>query len=292
MEVRKLRSFLVVAKELHFGRAAEKLNITQPALTHQINQLESELGYELFDKAKRTNNRKVELTESGAYLMKEVSRVIDLLDNTLKRAKTNSVKAKQLKFGIPKISMTSEVIEVLQNLQIKFPETSFKIIEFATVISVQEALFKDDIDIGMTALPIVYKGISYKKIREETLNIIMTEKHPLAKYQKIKIEQLRNDRWIELNNEVRPNILDDIEVLCRNAGFSKDANVTQEVSNVELLLGLVKAEIGIAVFPSYKKAIPDGVISKELDLPNNKKLEVVKVLAFKETLDSKYKKLL
>lgn len=292
MELRKLRSFLVVAKELHFGKAAEKLNITQPALTHQIKQLESELGYDLFDKEKRVNNRKVVLTESGAYLKKEVGRAIDMLDNTLIRAKTNNKKIKQLRLGIPKITKTSEVILVLQNLQIKFPDTTFKIVEYATVVSVQEALFKDDIDIGMTSLPIVFKGLDYNVVREDSLKIIMTEKHPLAKYQKIKIEQLRNDRWIELNNELRPNILDEVEVLCRNAGFSKDANVIQEVSNVELLLGLVKAEIGIAIFPSYEKSIPEGVISKELDLPDNKKLDFVIALAFKEPLGSTFKKIL
>ena len=134
MELRKLKSFLVVAKELHFGKAAEKLNITQPALTHQIQQLESELGYELFDKSKRVNNRKVELTESGAYLMKEVSRVIDLLDRTLKSAKVNSEKSKQLKLGIPKMCLTSEVIELIVKLQSKFEGITFKIIECSTVI--------------------------------------------------------------------------------------------------------------------------------------------------------------
>ena len=101
MELRKLKSFLVVAKELHFGRAAEKLNITQPALTHQILQLENELGYELFDKAKRVNNRKVELTDAGIYLMKEITRVIDLLDRTLKSAKINSQKSNHLKRKSP-----------------------------------------------------------------------------------------------------------------------------------------------------------------------------------------------
>jgi DNA-binding transcriptional LysR family regulator len=234
MELRKLKSFLVVAKELHFGKAAEKLNITQPALTHQIQQLETELGYELFDKAKRTNNRKVELTEAGAYLMKEVSRVIDLLDRTLKSAKVNSEKSKQLKFGIPKTSLTNEIIEVLQNLQIKFPETTFKIIECSTVISVQEALFKGNIDIGITTLPLVFKGLDFQIFREEFLNVIMSKNHPLAKYQKIKIEQLRNDKWIELTRDLCPAILEDVEVYCRNVGFSRDANIVQEVSNVEL----------------------------------------------------------
>lgn len=288
MELRKLKSFLVVAKELHFGKAAEKLNITQPALTHQIQQLETELGYELFDKAKRTNNRKVELTEAGAYLMKEVSRVIDLLDRTLKSAKVNSEKSKQIKFGIPKTSLTNEIIEVLQNLQIKFPETTFKIIECSTVISVQEALFKGNIDIGITTLPLVFKGLDFQIFREEFLNVIMSKNHPLAKYQKIKIEQLRNDKWIELTRDLCPAILEDVEVYCRNVGFSRDANIVQEVSNVELLVGLVDAGIGIAVFPSCFQTNPEGIVSKDLIFSDNTRLEVTKILAFKETLDQEY----
>ena len=288
MELRKLKSFLVVAKELHFGKAAEKLNITQPALTHQIQQLERELGYELFDKAKRTNNRKVELTEAGAYLMKEVSRVVDLLERTLKSAKVNSEKSKQLKFGIPKTSLTNEIIEVLKNLQIKFPETTFKIIECSTVISVQEALFKGNIDIGIATLPLVFKGLDFQIYREEFLNVIMSKNHPLAKYQKIKIEQLRNDKWIELIRDLCPAILEEVEVYCRNVGFSRDANIVQEVSNVELLLGLVNAGIGIAVFPSYVPKLSDGLVSKELVFSDDTRIEVTKILAFKDTLDLEY----
>lgn len=288
MELRKLKSFLVVAKELHFGRAAEKLNITQPALTHQIQQLESELGYELFDKSKRVNNRKVELTESGAYLMKEVSRVIDLLDRTLKSAKVNSEKNKQLKLGIPKMCLTSEVIELIVKLQSKFEGITFKIIECSTVISVQEALFKGNVDIGITTFPVVFKGLEFQVFREEYLNVIMPKSHPLAKYQKIKIEQLRNDKWIELSKDLYPAILDDVEVYCRNAGFSRDANIVQEVSNVELLLGLVNAGIGIAVFPSYVPKLSDGLVSKELVFSDDTRIEVTKILAFKDTLDVEY----
>ena len=278
MELRKLKSFLVVAKELHFGKAAEKLNITQPALTHQIQQLESELGYELFDKSKRVNNRKVELTESGAYLMKEVSRVIDLLDRTLKSAKVNSEKSKQLKLGIPKMCLTSEVIELIVKLQSKFEGITFKIIECSTVISVQEALFKGNIDVGITTFPVVFKGLEFQVFREEYLNVIMPKRHPLAKYQKIKIEQLRNDKWIELSKDLYPAILDDVEVYCRNVGFSRDANIVQEVSNVELLLGLVKAGIGIAVFPSYVPKLSDELVSKELVFSDDTRIEVTKIL--------------
>lgn len=292
MELRKLKSFLVVAKELHFGKAAEKLNITQPALTQQIQQLESELGFELFDKIKRVNNRKVELTETGLYLMKEVSRVIDLLDRTLKNAKINSEKNKQLRVGIPKISPVNEVISVLKKMQFKFPDTTFKIVECSTVVSVQEALFKGNIDFGFTALPLVYKDLDCQVFQKEFLNVIMPKNHPLAKYQKIKIEQLRNDKWVELSKDLCPAILDDIEVLCRNVGFSRDVNIVQEVSNVELLVGLVKLGIGIAIFPSDMMTNLDGIVSKELIFPENVQLGITKILAYKETIDDEYKEII
>lgn len=292
MELRKLKSFLVVAKELHFGKAAEKLNITQPALTHQIQQLESELGYELFDKSKRVNNRKVELTESGAYLMKEVSRVIDLLDRTLKSAKINSEKSKQIRLGIPRLCITNEVVKLIKKLQKIFPDTTFKIVEYATGISVQEALFKGNVDMGITTLPLVFKGLDYQLLHAEFLNVIMPKKHPLAKYQKIKIEQLRNDKWIELNNELRPAIFDEVEVFCRNVGFSRDANIVQEVSTMELLVGLVNAGIGIAIFPSPFSNHTDEIVSKELLFSENTRLELTKVLVFKETLEEEYQQLL
>lgn len=288
MELRKLKSFLVVAKELHFGKAAEKLNITQPALTHQIQQLESELGFDLFDKIKRVNNRKVELTEAGAYLMKEVSRVIELLDRTIKNAKISSEKSKQLKLGIPKICLVNEVMEVLKNLQLKFPDSTFKIVEYSSVISVQEALFKGNIDIGITTFPLVFKDLDYQVFKNEFLNVIMPKKHPLAKYQKIKIEQLRNDKWVELTKDLCPPNLDDVEVYCRNAGFSRNTNIVQEVSNIELLIGLVHAGIGIAVFPSHYPILSEEIVSKELLFSDNNRLKITKILAFKDTLDKEY----
>ncbi len=288
MELRKLKSFLVVAKELHFGKAAEKLNISQPGLTNQIQQLESELGFELFDKEKKNNNRKVELTETGAYLMKEVSRVIELLDRTLKSAKVKSEKGKQLKFGILKISLTNDVVIILQKLQEKFPDTTFKIVEFNTAMKMQEALFKGSLDIGITNLPLIFKSIDYQVLNTEYLNVIMPKNHPLAKYKKIKIEQLRNDRWVEFSKEICPTILEEVEVYCRNVGFSREANIVQEVTNPELLMGLVNAGIGLAIYPSFYSNGYDGIVSKELTFYDGTQLELTKVLAFKDTLDEEY----
>ena len=288
MELRKLKSFLVVAKELHFGKAAEKLNITQPALTNQIQQLESELGFELFDKEKRINSKKVELTEAGIYLMKEISRVIEVLDRTLKSAKINSQKSKQLMFGIPKTCLTNEVVAVLQKLQHIFPDTTFKVVEFNTTMEMQEALFKGSLDIGITNLPLVFKKIDYQVLITEHLNVIMPKNHPLAKYKKIKIEQLRNDRWVEFSKELCPAILEEVEVYCRNVGFSREANIVQEVTNSELLMGLVNAGLGLAIYPSCYSTNYEGIVSKDLIFYDDTQLQLTKVLAFKDSLDQEY----
>lgn len=295
MELRKFKSFLVVAKELHFGKAASKLNVTQPALSHQIKQLESELGFDLFDKDKRTNNRKVELTEKGIYLMKEITRVIDLLDRTLKNAKISTEKNKQLKFGVPKLLLTSEILKIMDLLKSKFPDTEIKIIEFASPIMVQEALYKDDINIGVTIIPIVFKNIEYCNFKTDPIQVIMSKNHQLAKYKKIRIEQLRNDNWIELIDGLPLDILDKIELNCRDLGFSRDANVVQNVTNLTLLLGLVSSNLGVSLITSSLPNFLEGVVSKNLIFPDDKSLEFNKIFIFKKSLDEnqtiKFKKL-
>lgn len=291
MELRKLKSFLVVAKELHFGKAAQKLNITQPALTSQIQQLENDLGYELFNKIKRVQNRKVELTDQGIFLVKEVSRIIDQLDRTLKNAKDASEKSRRLTLGISKMCRTDEVVKFIRFLQDKSPHYNFRIMEYSTSISVQEELFKGNIDIGITALPLVFKNLEYTILKKELLSVIMLKGHPLAKYQKIKIEQLRNDKWVEFNKDYYPAFLHDAELYCKNSGFSREANIVQEVSNIDLLIGSVKAGIGIAFLLSNNTEKFSGLVSKDLSFSNDRPIEVTKIIAYKESLKTQNKEI-
>ncbi|HEU4790730.1 MAG TPA: LysR family transcriptional regulator [Flavobacterium sp.] len=289
MELRKFKSFLVVAKELHFGKAAQKLNITQPALTHQIKNLESELGFDLFDKDKRANNRKVQLTEAGIYLIKEITRVIDQLDKTIQDARSISEKRKEFRIGIHKLS-SNGFFEILQKLQKNFPGATFKIIEFSSLNLIQEAIFKDEVDFGLTLLPIIFKNLNYHIIDKDYLNLVMSVEHPLAKYKQIKLEQFRNDKWVTISKELIPSFLDDLEMSCRNLGFSREANIVQEVSNIDLLLGLVDSKVGVAILPSKYPINTDRIVSKELFISDNKKKEIIAAFVFKDTFDKEFEK--
>lgn len=292
MELRKFRSFIILARELHFARAAEKLNITQPALTHQIKQLESELGFDLFDSDKRINHRKVELTESGAYLLKEAGRVMEQLERVIKNAHVLSLKTKQLRLGIHAASRSNGVFEIVKKLEAILIGTSYKIVEYTVLDSIQEAIFRGDIDFGITLLPIAYKNINYHVLGKEYLNVVMPVDHPLAKYKQVKIEQFRNDKWIGLNKNLLPAVMKDLEKSCLNAGFSREANIIQEVSSVDFMLGLVDSKLGVAILPSLYPLNSYTIISKELLVAENNKIEITVILAYRENLSPEYEKLI
>ena len=86
MELRQLKYFVGVAEELHFGHAAQKLFVSQPALSQQVKLLEAELGVELFVGFKRTQLHKVELTEAGRALLTDAKRILQLSDKAIRNA--------------------------------------------------------------------------------------------------------------------------------------------------------------------------------------------------------------
>ena len=292
MELRKFKSFIILAKELHFAKAAEKLNITQPALSHQIKQLESELGFDLFDSSKRINHRKVVLTEAGVYLLKEIARLIEQFERVVKNANALGMKNKQLSIGIHASSRSAGIFEIVKKLENILPGTTYKIVEFSALEAIQEAVYREDIDFGISLLPIVFKDLSYIDLGTEFLNITMSVHHPLAKYKKVKIEQFRNDKWISLRKELLPAIMKDLEKICLSVGFSYEANIVQEVSSVDFMLGLVDSKLGVAILPSLYPISSDTLISKELFVGENTRLEISAVLAFKKSFNQDLKDLL
>lgn len=284
MELRQLKYFIEVAKELHFGKAAEKLCISQPALTKQINLIEAELGIELFDKAKRLNHKKVALTEAGRFLLRDAIRFSEQFDRMLENTKKVGQKNKQLLLGIYRLMTKSHVAQITKLLLDKNPNTAIKLIEYQTSVEVQEGLIKEEIDLGITHLPLLYKGLSYDYYEESYLKVILPINHPLANYKKIKIEQLRNEKWIEVNKAIHI-VYDEIERRCRAIGFSREANIIQEVTSIELLISLVGIGIGIGVIPSYVIINDVGVVAKDLEFSDdiaNAKLILSQIVAFKK----------
>src|SRR6218665_1222799 len=105
MELRQLRYFLEVAEQKHYGRASEKLFVSQPALSQQIQLLEDELGLELFDRRKRKKERKVQLTEAGIFFAAEAKKILEGIRLATELTRKIGHEEKNVRFGVQKTSL-------------------------------------------------------------------------------------------------------------------------------------------------------------------------------------------
>lgn len=264
MELRQLRYFVGVAEELHFGRAAEKIFVSQPALSQQIQLLEDEIGVELFSRAKRTQLRRVELTEAGSVFLIEAKNILQLSEKAIETARRIGLRQKIVKFGVYRMMLRTRIVEIIKLFSENFPEIEIKIVELPTFLAVQDAIFDETIELGITLLPLKYNQLTETPFKTGYLKVMLSENHPLAKEENLKLEQLKNEKWIEINKSIH-TVFEDIERMCKNAGFNRESFIVQEVSSIELLGGLVSLGVGIAFVPSfYDASRVQGVVCKEL----------------------------
>jgi len=264
VELRQLKYFIGVAEELHFGKAAEKLFVSQPALSQQIHLLEDEIGVELFNRHKRTQFRKVELTEAGIVFLGEAKLIIQNCEKALENARKVGLQQKILKLGVYRMMLRSRIVDVIKVFTENFPDIEIKIVELPTFLAVQDALCEESIDLGITLLPLKSSSLVATPFKTGYLKVMLSENHPLSGMENLQLEQLKNEKWIEINKSIH-TIFEDIEQMCKKAGLNREPFIVQEVSSIELLGGLVSLGVGIAFVPSfYDASRVQGVVCKDL----------------------------
>ncbi|OYY23498.1 MAG: LysR family transcriptional regulator, partial [Sphingobacteriia bacterium 35-40-8] len=150
MEIRHLRYFLTLAKELSFTKASEKLFIAQPPLSRQIKELELELGTPLFNR----NNKKVVLTEAGKYYQKEISQLLQTLDRiNLKTQKMGQHISGEFRIAYISSTFSGDITELVKFLSSKYPFVNFRLYEVPTVEQVI-GLEQGKIDLGIIRAPL------------------------------------------------------------------------------------------------------------------------------------------
>lgn len=250
MELRQLKYFVTIAKEKQFVKAANYLNLSQSALSQQINLLEKEIGVELFDKQKRKINRIVELTKEGKVFLKDAQNILDLCESALDKIRKIRNQKKVLRLGIYRMIHNQRVIDIMGFLGGKFPNHEIKIEEYETHIAVQESLNKDFLDFGITVKPILFEKLDFIPLKESELNILLYKGHVLEEKNTLELENLKNENWIEINQSVHP-IYEEIENYCNAAGFKRESQIVQKISSLELLCHFVSQKKGIAFVPSF-----------------------------------------
>lgn len=265
MELRQLKYFVTVAEELQFSSASRKLLVSQPALSQQIKLLETELGVDLFIKVQRQIYRKVALTQEGEVFLKDAQKILQLCDKAKLNIKSRVFSKKTLKLGVYRMLVGQRILDTLALFSENFPDLDVQIVELPTFLNIQEALLDETIDFGISVLPLHYKELDSILLKKSELSVILSQNHPLAQQEKLTLEQLHQEKWIEINTSFHP-IFEEVEKLCIKAGFNRRPNIVQEVSSLDVMAQLVGMGKGIAFVPSFfDTSTITHIVNKPLD---------------------------
>jgi DNA-binding transcriptional LysR family regulator len=262
MELRHLRYFRTVASELHFGRAAEKLHIAQPPLSHQIRQLETELGFELFNRTKRS----VALTPAGQVFLTQVDRIFQQLEQAIEIGrKTSRGELGQISIGFVGSATYNILPSILQQFRDRYPQVHIELHELTTDRQLIW-LHEGRIDIGLMRPPIIEPDVSSQVIFQESLVVALPVTHQLATMATIDLASLATEPFILFPRQLAPGLYDPIITICQAAGFSP--LVVQECIQMQTIVSLVSANMGVSILPeSIQEVQRYGVVYKPIQDP-------------------------
>lgn len=243
MELRHLKYFLKLAQELSFVRAAEKLFISQPPLSRQIKELETEIGAQLFER----NNKRVILTDAGKYYQKEIQ---ELLQN-LERINRTTQKISQNQSGEFRIAYVSSIFsgdisKLLQFLATQYPFVNFRLYEIPTVKQIA-ALEEGKIDLGIVRAPLHSPKIQTQLWFKDSFSLVFNRnKYNITS--EADLEKLKEETFVFFNKEYAPRYYDNLLEICSKYGF--EAKVVHESNNISSIIQLVKNGLGISIVPT------------------------------------------
>ncbi|GID97639.1 LysR family transcriptional regulator [Amorphoplanes digitatis] len=245
MEMRHLRYFVVLAEECHFGRAAKRLHMAQSPLSHQIRQLEDELGVALFQRT----TRRVALTAAGErYLerVREVLRGVEVAGEEARRIAAGDTG--HLAIGFTG-SATYEMLPTLsRDLRNSFPGIELDLKGELLTPDQVAALLSGELDVGFLRPPVRDPGLDVHVLRSEPLIVALPVSHPLAHRRRVRLEDLDDEDFISYPSHGRSVVHDLVADACRRAGFTP--RVVEEVAETSTIISFVAAGLGVALVPA------------------------------------------
>jgi DNA-binding transcriptional LysR family regulator len=262
VELRHLRYFVTVADELHFGRAAARLGIAQPPLSRQIQQLEAELGFPLFDRSRR----RVELSSAGEVLLTHARKVLESVETAVREARrTHAGERGRVAVGYPSSLAYTGLVGLLRAFRAEYPDVELTVRELSLAGQI-EAIKSGQLDAGFVRGPLEDKALLAECVRREPLVAVLPADHPLASVPSLRLEALAAEPFVFFSRARAPAFFDLLIALCQKAGFTP--HIRQEAPQVDVL-SLVAAGFGISIMPASVREIrrADVVFRSLADAP-------------------------
>jgi DNA-binding transcriptional LysR family regulator len=243
MELKTLRYFSVLAEELHFGRAARRLHISQPPLSLQIMKLERELGTLLLHRSKR----QVELTAAGEVFLEHVTGILSSVtegENAARRAARGEIGRLDIAFFLG--ATYTLLPRILRRFRAENPTVKLGLQDME-LPQVLDAVISGAVDVGFLRPPATDPAISAEVLLREPFVAAVPEGNKLSKKRQLRLADLADEPFVMFAPS-RSVLYSQIMHGCHQAGFHP--NVVQEARRPETLVGLVGAGAGIALVAS------------------------------------------
>lgn len=250
MELRQFELFSVLAEERHFGRAAVRLHVSQPALSYQVQRLEEELGLSLLERT----TRKVELTAAGEALRDGVRLLLDDTEALAERVR----KIARGDIGIVRIGCVASALQgfvppVVRAARERHPEVQFILSEKKSGAQLED-LVAGRLDVGLVHLTKhVPAGLDVVELFSQPVGLALPDDHPATADSLVRLSGLAEEPFVLFPRALEPDTYDLFVNTCVAAGFAP--RISQEAESIQSLLALVAAGLGVAFIP---QSVMDG----------------------------------
>ena len=261
VEIKHLRSFVTLAEELHFGRAAQRLSIVQPALSMQIKMLEEELGVRLFER----NRHSVALTEVGSLFLPEARATLYQSAHAADVARAcGRGEIGRVRFGFVSSVLPELLPRLIRSLHARFPRIELELKDMPGPDQAV-ALKSGQLDFGLMRLPAAIPGIHTREVLQESFIVALPGDHPLLAFERLHPTDLGQLPVFILARRYAPGFYDELMQAFNRQGAQ--LHIATELGEFTTMLALVSAGLGVGLLPANAgRALPANVIPRPLEL--------------------------
>ncbi len=260
VELRHLRYFVAVGEELHFGRAARRLQMSQPPLSQQIRQLEDDLRVQLFDRSRQH----VALTQAGEVLLGEARRTLAQADRVREvAARTRRGESGQLRIGFVGSALYGRMPDLLRSFRREAPGVGTSVQECVTMVAL-ELLNDEVLDVAFVRPPLEDLRIDVMTVDREALIVALPADHPLTARDLVPLAALAGEPLVLFKRHLATGYFDLVDAACRTEGFRP--HVLYEEEQMQTIIGLVAAGFGVSLVPENVRHVElPGVRYRSID---------------------------
>lgn len=250
LDLRHLRAFAALGKELHFGRAADILRIAQPALTKTIQQIETEIGAPLLVRS----TRRVELTEAGKVFLMETSGIAGQIDQAVTRARKAARGLQgELRVAYTDFAINGRLPDFLRDFNLAHPDISLDLV-FMPTVHQHVAILQQTIDIGFLYGEFQHQATNSLTFDENEYVVLLPSNHPLAVKETLTLAELKDQKFVFGTGDSWVVFRKEVFAECRARGYFPD--IALEATNSDGIFGLVIAGAGVAIYSSCIGNLP------------------------------------